>query len=123
MPLKIGGLDLSSQPGAQEGLALKSTRDAFCDLPTHDRVRKSMKRNLLASSFAIVVGIPLGWILAMMSTPILWRLEPFLHMELAGHSGPSDWVFYVAWAVVLPAFFFLFRFSLFRAVAPKMPHS
>jgi ABC-type antimicrobial peptide transport system permease subunit len=82
-----------------------------------------MKRNLLASSFAVVVGIPLGWILTMISTPILWRLEPILHMELAGHSGPSDWVFYVAWAVVLPALFLLFRFCLFRSAPPKLPHS
>jgi ABC-type antimicrobial peptide transport system permease subunit len=82
-----------------------------------------MKRNLLASLFAVVVGIPLGWILTMISTPLLWRLEPIFHMELAGHSGPSDWVFYVVWAVVLPALFFLFRFSLFRAVPPKLPHS
>jgi hypothetical protein len=71
-----------------------------------------MKRNLLAGSVAIVIGIPLTWILTMMSTPILWRLEPILHMELAGHSGPSDWVFYVALAVVLPILFFLFRFLL-----------
>jgi hypothetical protein len=71
-----------------------------------------MKRNLLASSVAIVAGIPLTWILTMMSTPLLWRLEPILHMELAGHSGPSDWVFCVALAVVLPTLFFLFRFLL-----------
>jgi hypothetical protein len=71
-----------------------------------------MRRNLLASSIAMVVGIPLGWILTMMSTPILWRLEPILRTELAGHSGPSDWVFYVAWAVLLPILFFLFRFLL-----------
>ena len=42
-----------------------------------------MRRNLLASSIAMVVGIPLGWILTMMSTPILWRLEPILRTEMA----------------------------------------
>ena len=58
----------------------------------------------------MVVGLPLGWITAMLLTPLLWRLEPILHIELAGHSGPSDWVFYVVWAVVVPALFFVFKF-------------
>ena len=68
-----------------------------------------MKRNLLAGTAAIVIGLPLGWIIAMLMTPILWRLEPVLHLELAGHSGPSDWVFCLVWGVVLPTLFFLFR--------------
>jgi hypothetical protein len=58
----------------------------------------------------LVVGLPLGWITAMLLTPLLWRLEPVLHVELAGHSGPSDWVFYVVWAIVVPALFFVFKF-------------
>jgi len=49
-----------------------------------------MKRNFLAGLLALLVGLPLGWILTMMATPLLWRLEPILKMELAGHSGPSD---------------------------------
>jgi hypothetical protein len=69
-----------------------------------------MKRHLLAIVLALLIGLPLGWVLAMMMTPILWRLEPVLHMELAGHSGPSDWIFYVVWAVVAPVLFLLIRF-------------
>ncbi len=69
-----------------------------------------MKRHLLAIVLALLIGLPFGWVLAMMMTPILWRLEPVLHMELAGHSGPSDWIFYVVWAVVVPVLFLLMRF-------------
>lgn len=72
-----------------------------------------MKRNAIALTMAVLIGLPLGWIVAMMMTPLLWKLEPVLHMELAGHSGPSDWIFYVVWAVVVPLLFVLFR-RLFR---------
>jgi len=70
-----------------------------------------MKRTGLALAFAFAVGLPAGWILAFLATPILWRLEPVLKMELAGHSGPSDWVFYVVWGIVIPVLFFAFRDS------------
>ena len=73
-----------------------------------------MKRNLLAGSLALLVGLPLGWILAMMATPLLWRLEPILHMELAGHSGPSDQIFYLVWGIVVPSLFLLSRQYLER---------
>ena len=68
-----------------------------------------MKRNVIAAALTLVVGLPVGWIATMLLTPVLWRLEPVLHLELAGHSGPSDWVFYVVWALVIPALFFAFR--------------
>ena len=68
-----------------------------------------MKRTVVRLTLACLIGLPAGWIAAMMLTPVLWRLEPVLHMELAGHSGPSEWVFYVVWAVLIPALFFLFR--------------
>src|SRR5260370_42627404 len=68
-----------------------------------------MKQNAIAAGLSLVVGLPLGRIAAMLLTPVLWRLEPILHIELAGHSGPSDWVFSVVWAIVLPALFWLVR--------------
>jgi len=68
-----------------------------------------MKRNWIAAILALAVGFPTGCILAMLLTPVLWRLEPVLHMELAGHSGPSDWVFYLIWALLFPSWFFVFR--------------
>jgi len=69
----------------------------------------SRKKLILIAIVAVAVGLPAGWILAMSLTPVLWKLEPILHMELAGHSGPSDWVFYGVWAIVVPALFFLLK--------------
>jgi ABC-type antimicrobial peptide transport system permease subunit len=73
-----------------------------------------MKRTLIAAVLAMAVGLPVGWIATFMATPLLWKLEPILHMELAGHSGPSDWVFLVGWGVMIPALFLLFRKTLLR---------
>jgi hypothetical protein len=64
-----------------------------------------MKRVLISGAVAIAVGFPIGWIFTMLATPFLWKLEPVLHMELAGHSGPSDWVFLAGWGIVIPAMF------------------
>jgi hypothetical protein len=41
---------------------------------------------------AALVSFPISFVGAMMLTPVLYRLEPALGMELAGHSGPSDWI-------------------------------
>jgi hypothetical protein len=71
-----------------------------------------MKRNILALVFAVVLSLPFGWIVAMALTPVLWRLEPVLHMELAGHSGPSDWIFFSIWAVLAAVWFLVFKKSL-----------
>jgi len=76
-----------------------------------------MKRCLIAGAVAIAVGLPVGWILTMLATPLLWKLEPVLHMELAGHSGPSDWVFFVGWAIVIPLLFVVVYFFLLRLEA------
>jgi hypothetical protein len=62
--------------------------------------------------------IPVTWIVAMMLTPVLWRLELILHMELAGHSGPSDWVFYVVHAIVVLGVFAL-ALKVFGRPAPQ----
>jgi ABC-type antimicrobial peptide transport system permease subunit len=72
-----------------------------------------MKKTILALVIAVVAGLPIGWIVAMLLTPTLWRLEPVLHMELAGHSGPSDWVFIVIWIVVVSVLFLILR-ALFK---------
>jgi len=34
----------------------------------------------------------LGSVGSFLATPLLWKLEDVLHVELAGHSGPSDWI-------------------------------
>jgi ABC-type antimicrobial peptide transport system permease subunit len=73
-----------------------------------------MKQNSLALVLAVVVGVPIGWLVAMLLTPLLWRLEPVLHIELAGHSGPADWIFYVVWVVSCLCLFLAFRFVFLR---------
>src|SRR5437016_2318361 len=78
----------------------------------HDRifctsVPSTMKRSLLAFVLAIALGLPVGWLIAMLLTPILWRLEPVLHIELAGHSGPADWIFYVVWGLAISGLFLI----------------
>lgn len=78
-----------------------------------------MKRMCIAAALAVVVGLPVGWILTMLATPLLWRLEPALHMELAGHSAPSDWVFYVSWFFVLPVLFLIFRAALGKSAIKR----
>jgi hypothetical protein len=79
----------------------------------------SMKRVIIAIVLALLIGLPAGWIIAMLSTPVLWSLEPKLHMELAGHSGPSDWIFYVVWLIVIPSLFVFFRWIMNKSSAEK----
>jgi hypothetical protein len=85
---------------------------AWLNLPYSKHVK--IKRTVLAIIVALLVGFPGGWIFAMLLTPVLWRLEPVLHMELAGHSGPSDRIFYLVWALLIPGLFFLFQHKFRR---------
>ena len=63
---------------------------------------------VVVSVFALFVGLIAGWFTGMLLTPTLWKLEAPLGMELAGHSGPSDWLLgtfsisgaIVFWAIV-----------------------
>lgn len=73
---------------------------------------RKLKGFAIAPILAVLIGLPLGWVVSMMLTPVLWKLEPILHMELAGHSGPSDSVFYVVWLVLIPLLFGFFRWML-----------
>jgi hypothetical protein len=75
-------------------------------------VEVSLKRSLIAASLAVTFGLPVGWMISMFLTPVLWDLEPILHMELAGHSGPSDWVFYMVWLILIPILFVAFRWLI-----------
>ena len=38
------------------------------------------KKTILALLIAVLLSLPLGWIVAMLLTPVLWRLEPVLHL-------------------------------------------
>lgn len=77
-----------------------------------------MKRTMFALVVAVVAGLPAGWFLAMLLTPVFWWLESILHMELAGHSGPSDWLMLVIMALTVCAIFFLLRWPL---SSPRQP--
>jgi len=79
------------------------------------RISSKQKKTILALLIAVVVSIPFSWIVAILLTPVLWRLEPVLNMELAGHSGPADWVFWVIWAIVAAGFFFVLRLAFSTA--------
>lgn len=81
-----------------------------------------MKRLILASALAVLIGVPSGWVIAMLLTPAFWRLEPILHMELAGHSGPSDWIFYLVWLIVIPLLFGIFWGLLRRKCGTRAAH-
>ncbi len=77
-------------------------------------IARQKTKTILALLIAVIGSFPLGWIVAMLLTPVLWRLEPVLNLELAGHSGPSDWVFLVIWAVVAVALFLVLRRVFFK---------
>jgi hypothetical protein len=71
-----------------------------------------LKRTAIATILAVLFAVPFGWIVSMLLTPLLWKLEPILHMELAGHSGPSDWIFYVVWLILIPLLFGFFKWMM-----------
>ena len=74
-----------------------------------------MKRCVLSLVIAVVVGFPLAFVVAMLLTPVLWKLEPVTGMELAGHSGPSDWVIWLIFAIFATAIFAL----LWKVLRPR----
>ena len=80
-----------------------------------------MTRTICALLAALIVGVPTGYISAMLLTPLLGRLEPVLDTELAGHSGPRDEIFYLIWTVLIPALFMVFRLGLRRAGTGRKP--
>lgn len=49
-------------------------------------------RILVVFVLAAIVSLPTAFIVSVLLTPLLWRLEPLLGIELAGHSGPSDMI-------------------------------
>ena len=64
--------------------------------------RKGLRRFIRVAGVVVLAAaasVPLAFITAMLLTPVLWRLEPVLGMELAGHSGPAEWIFTTIWVV------------------------
>lgn len=65
----------------------------------------------LVKQFAgtVLLGAPAGATLAFLSTPLLWRLEQIVPVELAGHSGPAEWVLGSGACIASVLLFFCFR--------------
>lgn len=59
---------------------------------------------------AVLIGVPVSPVLTVLSTPLLWKLESILGIELAGHSGPSDWIFIVNLILFPSLVFVLLRY-------------
>jgi hypothetical protein len=53
--------------------------------------RSSLWRALAVIAVALL-GFLSGVVACFLSTPLLWSLEAPTGLELAGHSGPSDWL-------------------------------
>ena len=61
----------------------------------HSSERKGRRRSiqiLVVFVVSTIVSLPAAFIVGALMTPVLWKLEPVLGVELAGHSGPSDWI-------------------------------
>ena len=50
---------------------------------------------------------PIAFIGTFLLTPLLWQMEPIIGMELAGHSGPVDWMFELTISCTVGIVFFL----------------
>ena len=71
-------------------------------------------KNLKLVVISLLIAFPGTFIASFMMTPLLWRLEPVLGIELAGHSGPEDWVFEVNLVVIAALVFAVLK------VGPRM---
>jgi len=79
----------------------------------------SWKLHAAYLAISVVGGFVVGFMAAMLCTPLLWQLESVLGIELAGHSGPSDWVmlvFFGFFAALIEAMLLFFSRRSRRAV-------
>jgi hypothetical protein len=72
------------------------------------------KRHIAYLAISIVGGFVVGFVAGVLCTPILWKLEPILNVELAGHSGPADWVMLLFFGVCAVIIELLLVFSYRR---------
>ncbi len=81
---------------------------------------------MLSLVAAGILSVPITAVVSIAITPLLWKLEPITGMELAGHSGPSDWLIVALYAVfVIVLFLAILRLSRGRGTpsgpGPKLP--
>ena len=63
-----------------------------------------MKRALLYVA-AMIAAVPLAFVLTFLCSPFWNWFESATGIESYGHSGPSDWCFWLTYAVMLLCFF------------------
>jgi hypothetical protein len=61
---------------------------------------------------SVLIGFPVAFIGTFLLTPVYWRLEPILGMELAGHSGPADWIFELNLLVITALVYLVLRLAV-----------
>lgn len=67
---------------------------------------------------SVLIGFPIAFIGTFLLTPMYWKLEPILGIELAGHSGPSDWIFELNSLLVTGLVFLALRLAV-RSVGSR----
>jgi hypothetical protein len=76
-------------------------------------------------AFGLVVlamaAVPLSFFVAMLVTPVLWRLEGVIGIELAGHSGPADWIIAAIFGLSVMLSVILLRLTRARGIFPTPP--
>ncbi|WNG17761.1 hypothetical protein [Cystobacter fuscus] len=72
-----------------------------------------MLKRLLPSALFSFFGAIIGLVVCALLTPVFWKLEGMLGLELAGHSGPAEWLL-VSFAAVFALLGFAVAFRLVR---------
>jgi len=57
-------------------------------------------RRILAILAILVVCVPIAFIVTILLSPLWSWIEATYGIESIGHSGPSDWCFYVVYGVL-----------------------
>jgi hypothetical protein len=84
--------------------------------------RKGLRAVLRLLGLLIVSGVvsfPIAFIIAIMMSPWLGRLEERHGVELVGHSGPSDWIYATVFGITT---ILVFAFFLWLAQLIKRPN-
>lgn len=69
---------------------------------------------------AVVLGLPSGFIAAVVSAPFWGWFEAATGIESLGHGGPDDWVFYLMFALSVVSLFAILEIA-FRGEKQVQP--
>jgi len=73
-----------------------------------------MLRHLFVAALLLAGSALVGVVASFLLTPVLWRLEAPLGLELAGHSGPAEWVILTFILVACTLSFGAWRLAVMR---------